>query len=230
MERKKYAIFVAGGSGTRMGASVPKQFLELEGVPILQRSILKFVAAVPDVKIITVLPHDFIEAWKAMNLRRNFDVPQTIVEGGFTRFHSVQNALKKVPDYAVVAIHDGVRPLVSPELIRKMYAGMDSCRALVPVVPIVDTLTILDKSEDGTLLDSGKPAPDRSSVYAVQTPQMFLSEDIKSAYTLAYDTSFTDDASVARRKGIPISYTLGDRYNVKITTPDDLSFARQMLE
>jgi len=229
MERKKYVIFVAGGSGTRMGASVPKQFLELDGIPILQRSIIQFFKAVPDIKVVTVLPAEHIEDWKEMSLRRNFDAPQIIVPGGITRFHSVQNALKKVPDGAIVAIHDGVRPLVSPELLSAMFAKMSSVQALVPVIPTVDTLAVLSKADDGTLVDSGQQAPDRSSVYAVQTPQVFLSEAIKDAYTLAYDTAFTDDASVARKKNIPISYILGDRYNIKITTPEDMALARLFL-
>jgi len=229
MERKNYVIFVAGGSGTRMGASVPKQFLELEGIPILQRSIVQFFKALPDIKVVTVLPQEHIQNWKELNLKRNFDVPQTIVPGGITRFHSVQNALKRVPEGAVVAIHDGVRPLVSPDLLKRMFEEMSTCRALVPVVPIVDTLAVLKRNSDGTLEDSGEPAPDRNKMFAVQTPQIFLSEEIKQAYTTAYDTAFTDDASVARKSNIPISYILGDRYNIKITTKEDLALASLFL-
>ena len=220
MERKFYCIFVAGGSGSRMGAGVPKQFLELDGVPILQRTMEKFVEAAPDARLITVLPSAHFQTWKDICSSRSIDLPQTLVAGGITRFHSVQNALRKVPDGAVVAIHDGVRPLVSAGLIREMRCRMSGCRALIPVLPVVDTLRSTDP---------GTPDPDRSRTVAVQTPQMFLSEDIKAAYSLAYNTAFTDDASVAAAKKIPLSFIDGERFNIKITTPDDLLLARAIL-
>lgn len=220
MERKFYCVFVAGGSGTRMGSDVPKQFLELDGVPILQRSVERFLEAAPDVRIITVLPSTHFETWKRICATGSLDVPQTLVAGGITRFHSVRNALAKVPDGAVVAIHDGVRPLVTPGLIREMRLRMSSCRALIPVLPVVDTL----RSTDPSVKD-----PDRSKVVAVQTPQMFLSEELKEAYSLPYSTSYTDDASVAVAKGIPLSFMDGERYNLKITTPEDLRLAEAIL-
>lgn len=217
MGRKIYIIIVAGGSGSRMGASLPKQFLELDGVPILQRTIEKFVFAVPEAKIITVLPKSHIGTWKDMCIANALDCPQVIVEGGITRFHSVQNALKKVPDGAIVMVHDGVRPLVSVGLIRSLVEKMQTERALVPVVPVVDTLA----ADDGTYLD-------RRRIRAVQTPQVFFSEDIKEAYTRAYDISFTDDASVLMKTGIPVTFVEGERFNIKITTPEDLVLAESI--
>ena len=221
MRRNIYGIFVAGGSGTRMGGDVPKQFLLLDGRPILQCTIERFLEAEPDLKVITVLPRTHFQTWKDLCATHSFHCPQTLVAGGLTRFHSVQNALAKVPDGAIVSIHDGVRPLLSAELIRRMLDRMaGGCRALLPVVPVVDTL----RSKV-----PGIPDPDRSKVVAVQTPQMFRSEDIKAAYRQAYELSFTDDASVAARNGIPLAFEEGERFNLKITTPEDLVLAEAIL-
>lgn len=230
MGKKKYLVAMAAGHGTRMGSAVPKQFIEFEGKPILQRSIEKFIDACPDIKVVTVLPKEYMAGWRNYCLKYNFFYPQVLVEGGITRFHSVQNALKRIPDGAIVAIHDGVRPLVSTELIRTMFDRMSECRALVPVLPSVDTLKLLrqvDSASGETVLETIPDAEiDRSMVYRAQTPQMFLSEDIKPAYEQAFDMSFTDDASVAARKKIPLSYIQGEKYNIKLTTQDDLDFAK----
>jgi 2-C-methyl-D-erythritol 4-phosphate cytidylyltransferase len=223
MRRKIYGIFVAGGSGTRMGGEVPKQFLLLDGRPILQRTIERFLEAEPELKVITVLPRAHFQTWKDLCAVHSFHCPQTLVAGGLTRFHSVQNALRKVPDGAVVSIHDGVRPLISAALVRRMLDRMASdedCPALLPVVPVVDTLRSTDP---------GVPDPDRSKTVAVQTPQIFRSEAIKAAYRQAYDLSFTDDASVAARNGIPLAFEQGERFNLKITTPEDLVLAEAIL-
>ena len=222
MRRKIYGIFVAGGSGTRMGGDVPKQFLLLDGRPVLQHAIERFLDAEPEMKVITVLPRNHFQTWKDLCDIHSFHCPQTLVAGGLTRFHSVRNALKKVPDGAIVSIHDGVRPLVSGQLVRRMLDRMqaEGCRALLPVVPVVDTL----RSTDPSL-----PDPDRSRIVAVQTPQMFFSEDIRAAYTQAYDLSFTDDGSVAGHNGIPLTLEQGERFNLKITTPEDLVLAEAIL-
>jgi 2-C-methyl-D-erythritol 4-phosphate cytidylyltransferase len=222
MRRKIYGIFVAGGSGTRMGGELPKQFLLLDGIPILQRTIERFLEAEPDLKVLTVLPRVHFQTWKDLCAVHSFHYPQTLVAGGLTRFHSVQNALRKVPDGAIVSIHDGVRPLISADLVRRMLDRMQQgdCRALLPVVPVVDTLRSVDPAT---------PDPDRSKIVAVQTPQIFRSEDIKEAYGQAYDLAFTDDASVAARKGIPLTLEQGERFNLKITTPEDLVLAQAIL-
>jgi 2-C-methyl-D-erythritol 4-phosphate cytidylyltransferase len=217
-------VFVAGGSGTRMGGGVPKQFLELGGIPVLQRTVEAFLAAEPSANVITVLPAGHVDEWKELCLRHAVSFPQTIVKGGITRFHSVLAALEKVPDGAIVSIHDGVRPFVPPALVRSMLDAMSvpgGPEALIPVLPVTDTLRSIDPSA---------PAPDRSKLVAVQTPQMFRSEILKAAYRQPYDTSFTDDATVAERSGVVISTIPGDRFNIKITTQDDLKLARFLID
>ncbi len=220
-------IIVAGGSGSRMGASMPKQFLELGGKPILRLSIEVMLEACPQARIVTVLPEDHIDYWKDYCLKANFHVPQIIVQGGITRFHSVKNALAKVPEGALAAIHDAVRPLVSPELVRALVRQADECGSAVPAVPAVDTLRVLEKK--GETLVAADSVLDRSKIYAIQTPQVFWSETLLDAYKQAFDTVFTDDASVVARKGIPLSYVQGERYNLKITTPEDLALAEAIL-
>ena len=229
MERKKYLVVTAGGSGVRMGSALPKQFLELGGRAVLQRTVERFLEACPDIKVITVLPEAHMGWWRLYCRDRNFLCPQRLVPGGFTRFHSVKNALAFVPDGAVVAVHDAVRPLLTSALIRSMFERMDTVRALIPVVPSVDTLAVLDKDPDGTLRDSGEEV-DRSRIFGAQTPQMFRSEDLKAAYGQGFDPAFTDDASVARRYGVPLSYVAGERNNIKLTTPEDLALAEAILQ
>lgn len=229
MDRKFYAVIVAAGSGLRLGSSVPKQFLDLDGKPVLRRTMEQFLAAVPDVRLVVVLPRDWEDYWKQQCIESNFNVPQVLSRGGLTRFHSVQAALAKVPDGAVVAVHDGVRPLVSPALIRRMLELMEERHALIPVTPVADTLKVLRKEGEELLPVEGRIL-DRSEVYAAQTPQMFRSEDLKAAYTQPYDLSFTDDASVAASYGIPLSFVEGERYNLKITTVQDLEAARKLVD
>lgn len=229
MERKIHAVFVAGGSGSRMGSAVPKQFLELDGVPVLQRTVNRFREAVPDIDVIIVLPETSIVMWKELCIRHSFDCPHLVVKGGITRFHSVKNALDRIPEGDIVMIHDGVRPFVSAALVREMASRMSAVRALIPAIPMTDTLKCLKDAADGLLQPDG-PDPDRSRIWGAQTPQVFRSEDIRKAYCQAYDTSFTDDASVAAKYGIPLSFIRGERFNIKITTPEDLVFAEAILK
>lgn len=232
MDRKKYVIIMAAGSGMRMGADIPKQFLELEGKAVLQRSIEVFLKACPGINIITVLPESYIEYWREYCLKKNFICPQVLVKGGITRFHSVRNALAKVPDGALVAVHDGVRPMISVESVSLMFEKAQSVPALIPVIPCVDSMRLLDKIKgaDGKeVLHTKAETVDRSELYAVQTPQIFYSEVIKDAYGQAYDTAFTDDASVVLKNGKNLSYHIGERFNIKITTQDDLILAKAIL-
>lgn len=233
MERRKFVIIMAAGSGTRMGADRPKQFLELGGKAILQMTIEVFLKACPGISVVTVLPEDFIDYWKRYCYRHNFTCPQIIVKGGITRFHSVRNALEKIPEGAVVAVHDGVRPLVSEKLVAEMFTRMESVSALIPVIPCVDTMKVLrKKGEKGSEVLETVPGAsvDRSMLYGAQTPQIFHSEVLKAAYSLPYDTAFTDDASVVVEYGMNLSYTMGERFNIKITTADDLVLAKAILE
>ena len=220
---------MAAGSGTRMGADVPKQFIELCGKSVLQRTIEVFVEACPGIKVVTVLPEAHIAYWKSYCLKHNFTCPQILAKGGITRFHSVRNALEKVPEGALVAVHDGVRPLVSAALVREMFEKAENVNGLIPVVPCVDTMRVLRKSGDMLEPMPGASA-DRSVLYGVQTPQIFQSEILKSAYAQAYDTSFTDDASVVEKYGKNLSFVIGERFNIKLTTPDDLKIARALIE
>ena len=225
MERKKFLIVTAGGMGTRMGGSVPKQFIQLEGKPILRLTIERFLEAVPDVQVITVLPEAHISTWRQYCIKEDFTCPQRLVKGGFTRFHSVKNALAFVPDGALVAVQDGVRPLLSIGKIRELFTLAQNVPALIPVMPVIDTLKVLDRKKDGTLAASGESI-DRSRIFGAQTPQLFYSELLKQAYGQGFDTLFTDDASVAERYEIPLTFVEGERLNIKITTPEDLVLAR----
>ncbi len=228
MQRKKYVIIMAAGSGTRMGAQMPKQFLELGGKAILQMTIEVFLEACPGINVITVLPKDHIDYWRNYCLEHNFICPQVLVSGGITRFHSVRNALDKVPAGAVVAVHDGVRPLVSAGLVRDMFEKGEKTEVLIPVTPCVDTIKVLHKKNDRLVSVPGATA-DRSVLFGAQTPQVFHSEIIKDAYSMAYDTAFTDDASVVEKYGKSLSYVTGERLNIKITTAEDLVLADAVL-
>lgn len=228
MERKRYVVIVAGGSGTRMGSQLPKQFIEIEGKAILQRTIEVFLQACPGISVVIVLPAEHMTYWKSYCLRNNFDCPQVLVKGGITRFHSVRNALEKVPDGALVAVHDGVRPLLSPAFVRSIYERAETAPAVIPVIPCVDTMKVLE-NRDGELFTIPGKSVDRSLLYGAQTPQLFHSEVLKQAYELPYDTAFTDDASVVERYGKNLSYMMGERFNIKITTQDDLVLAEAVI-
>ena len=210
-----------------MGASVPKQFLELEGKPILRLTIERFLEAEPDVHVITVLPQAHIAWWRQYCVAAGFNCPQRLVEGGFTRFHSVKNALEHVPDGAIVAVHDAVRPLVSVALLRRLFAAASDAPAVIPVVPSTDTLKYVQ--EDAGVLRVAPGSIDRSAVWGAQTPQIFHSEVLKAAYSHGYDTLFTDDASVVSTSGTPVLCLEGERTNIKITTPSDLALASALM-
>ena len=232
MTRKKYAIIMAAGSGTRMGAEVPKQFIELDGKAILQRTMEVFLNACPGINIITVLPESHMDYWRQYCLDRNFICPQVLVKGGITRFHSVRNALDKVPEGTLVAVHDAVRPLVSEDFVRNMFERAENTHSLIPVLPCVDTMKVLEKKKihgEEVLVTMDGQSVDRSVLYAAQTPQIFHSELLKEAYGQAFDTAFTDDASVVLKNGKNLSYLIGERFNIKITTQDDMVLAKAIL-
>ena len=219
---------MAAGSGTRMGGEMPKQFIELGGKAVLQMTIEKFQKAYPDIKVVTVLPEAHLDYWRDYCLKRNFLCPQVLVKGGITRFHSVQNALSRIPDGALVAVHDGVRPLLSVEFIRECFEKAETVPALIPVLPCVDTMKVLYRKDNELVTAEGQTV-DRSVLYGAQTPQIFHSEVIKNAYRQAFDTAFTDDASVVLKDGKNLSYLIGERFNIKLTTQDDLVLANAIL-
>ena len=228
----KYLIVVAGGRGLRMGGELPKQFLKIGGRAVLHRTIERFVSACPDLRVVTVMNPDYIDFWKNYCLSSGMVVPQIIVRGGMPRFHSVRNALEKVPSGAVVAVHDGVRPFVSESLIRRMFVAAENVPALIPVLPCTDTMRTLAAKRDASgneVLEALDIKVDRSVLYSVQTPQIFHSDVLKTAYFQPYDTSFTDDASVIERSGVPLSFIKGERLNIKLTTREDLLLADAIL-
>ena len=229
MERKRYVIMMAAGSGTRMGADMPKQFLDMDGKAVLQRTIEIFLEACPGISVVTVLPEDFIDYWKEYCLKHNFICPQILVKGGITRFHSVRNALAKVPDGAIAAVHDGVRPLITPGKVRELFDLVEDKSGVIPVIPCVDTMKVLKPSELKDIWEEAGEEADRSVLFGAQTPQVFQSEILKAAYGQAYDPAFTDDASVVSRYGKSLSYVMGERLNIKITTPEDLVMAKAIV-
>ena len=212
-----------------MGAGIPKQFLELDGKPILRLTMERFVEAIPDINVITVLPQSHMEWWRLYCARVGFNCPQKLVEGGFTRFHSVKNALAHIPDGALVAVHDAVRPLVSAAKIKELFAAAESSPAVIPVIPCTDTLKVLEERADGALQVAAKNI-DRSIVWGAQTPQVFHSEVLRLAYDSGFDTMFTDDASVVSKAGVPVLCMVGEKTNIKITTPEDLTLAAAILQ
>ncbi len=219
---------MAAGSGSRMGVDMPKQFIELSGKAVLQLTMEKFIREIPDIKIITVLPAAYIEYWKDYCYTHNFNYTQILVKGGITRFHSVKNALEKIPDNVLVAVHDGVRPFITGQLILDLYEKAENAPGVVPVVPCVDTMRLLENTTSGSLVHSGEKV-DRSKLFAIQTPQVFQSEILKEAYLQPYKLEFTDDASVVENKKINLSYVLGERFNIKLTSPDDLLLAKAFI-
>lgn len=221
---KSYAIIVAGGKGLRMGGDVPKQFLPVGGKPVLMRTIEVFRQALAEVRIVLVLPASQHAFWQELCRQYGFDLPCLLAKGGETRFHSVSNGLALIPDEtdAVVGVHDGVRPFVSPDTIRRCYAAAAGGKAVVPVVPVVETLRQL-------LPEGGSMTRPRSEYRLVQTPQTFPVMLLKAAYRQEYSDAFTDDASVVEALGHAITMTEGNRENIKLTTPADLCFAKGLL-
>lgn len=205
----------------RMGSEMPKQFLEIGGKPILRHTVERFLSAVEDLEIILVIHPDFRQYWKDYNRACDFLDRYILAEGGITRFHSVQNALKYVQDGSIVAIHDAVRPLVGTELIRRLFAEAETWPAVIPAVPVVDSLREISG-------DSSSPV-DRSRFVCVQTPQVFQADVLKGAYRQAYSQAFTDDASVVEAYGCQVRLVPGEKTNIKITTREDLSLVSALL-
>jgi len=216
---KKVVVIVAGGSGQRMGTDIPKQFLTIQGKPLFIYSIDRFREAFTDIEIILVLPnsyHDF-----ASERLHEFGYDQAaiqLVDGGLTRFHSVQNGLNRVPDDAVVFIHDAVRCLLSVDLIYRCYDYCITKGSTVPVIKVKDSIRRLAPDGSTHILP-------REELYIVQTPQTFLGKIIKEAFKQDYQSSFTDEASVLEYTGGEVHLVEGEESNIKITFPDDLLFA-----
>ena len=215
-----YVIIVAGGKGLRMGSDVPKQFLPIGGKPVLMRTLERFREYSPALQIILVLPKAQQDYWKGLCQKHNFTVVYQLADGGETRFHSVQHGLALIPDDAegVVGVHDGVRPFPNIDVIRNCYETARKKKAVIPVIPVVETLRHVT---EGT-----KP---RGDYRLVQTPQCFDIQLLKAANRRPYNDGFTDDASVVEAFGFDITLVEGNRENIKITTPYDLKIAEVLI-
>lgn len=218
---KHFAVIVAGGSGSRMGGDIAKQFLNLGDKPVLVHTIEKFLSLSFPVEIILVLPAAYKEYWKEYCFKNRLTFRHTLVSGGITRFHSVKNALKHVPEGALVAIHDGVRPFVTREFIEQLYELASESGAVIPVLEPTDSMRIM--KEDSSVIVK------REEYRMVQTPQVFQSDLLLRAYEQAYSPVFTDDASVVEGMGVKIHLTQGKVLNIKITKPEDLLLAGAIL-
>ncbi|RYZ00493.1 MAG: 2-C-methyl-D-erythritol 4-phosphate cytidylyltransferase [Chitinophagaceae bacterium] len=218
---KKYALIVAGGTGTRMGSSTPKQFLLLHDKPVLYYTIRTFLEAYPDIQIILVLPEDFtdmgreiIDAW--------FDYSRIrVTAGGETRFHSVQAGLQLIDEDGIVFVHDGVRCLLTPDLIRRCHDKALENGSAIPVVPCRDSVRLLSADDNEAI--------ERTRVVLVQTPQTFHSRILQSAFAIDYKERFTDEATVVEAYGLKIELVEGEEDNIKITRPVDLQVAESIL-
>lgn len=219
----KYAIIVAGGKGLRMGGELPKQFIPVEGRPVLMRTLDAFYACENSIQIILVLPRDHQPYWQELCREYQFAVPHCIADGGATRFHSVQNGLALVDEAdALVAVHDGVRPFVSYEVIERCYQEAALHGAVVPVIPVVETVR--------HLLPEGSETVNRDAYRLVQTPQTFSVSLLRRAYEQPFCDAFTDDASVVEALGHVVHLVEGNRENIKLTTPFDLVVAQALVQ
>lgn len=217
---KKYCIIVAGGSGRRMKTKTPKQFLLLEKKPLLMRTIERFHSYDASIEIIVVLPAEYHSLWKNLVREYSFDITHKVVAGGDERFHSVKAGLSLTSNESLIAIHDGVRPLVSHDTIWRCFADAEEFGNAVPFTEPADSVRMLHG-------DDSKPCP-RTEVRLIQTPQVFRSSVIRAAYDRSFDPLFTDDATVAEAAGVKIHLTHGNRENIKITTPEDLEIAHSL--
>lgn len=217
----KYVIIVAGGKGLRMGSDLPKQFLPLGGKPVLMHTLEVFRRYDAALHIILVLPREQQDFWKQLCAEHDFRIEHQVADGGETRFHSVKNGLALVPASGLVGVHDGVRPFVSVEVIRRCYELAERQRAVIPVIDVVETVR--------HLTDAGSETVSRDEYKLVQTPQVFDAELLKQAYAQDFTPFFTDDASVVEALGVPVYLAAGNRENIKITTPFDLKVGSVLL-
>ena len=223
MRNDDYVIIVAGGKGLRMGSDIPKQFLPVGGKPVLMRTIERFREYSPTLQIILVLPKAQQEYWEKLCQKHNFTVAYQLADGGETRFHSVQHGLALIPDNAegIVGVHDGVRPFPSIEVIHNCYETAREKKAVIPVIPVVETVRHLKGETSETV--------PRNDYRLVQTPQTFDIQLLKAANRQPYNDGFTDDASVVEAFGFKITLVEGNRENIKITTPYDLKIAEVLI-
>ncbi|KAA6328866.1 2-C-methyl-D-erythritol 4-phosphate cytidylyltransferase [termite gut metagenome] len=217
----KYALIVAGGKGLRMGSKLPKQFLPIGKKVVLMHTIEAFYTYDADIQIVLVLPEEQRALWKQLCNDSCFKIPHGVVTGGETRYQSVKNGLELIEGEGLVGVHDGVRPLVSSEVIERCYKAAETKKAVIPVIEITETVRRLH--------NEGSETVNRKEYKLVQTPQVFDIELLKRAYMQPFVSFFTDDASVVEAMGFPVYLTEGNRENIKITTPFDLKIAETYL-
>ena len=214
---RKFVIIVAGGTGKRMGYQVPKQFIEINGFPILMYTIKNFYNYDKSLKIVVGLPENQIDKWGVLCKKKNFTIGHKIIKGGENRFLTVKNCLTALPQNAVVAVHDGVRPFVSHETVEKCFLVATDKGSSIPVIGIKESLRFIHNTENKSV--------NRNHYKIVQTPQTFHSEILKKSYNSEFKDKFTDDASVVENCGYSIYTVDGNPENIKITTPEDLILA-----
>jgi 2-C-methyl-D-erythritol 4-phosphate cytidylyltransferase len=220
---QNYVIIVAGGSGKRMDADIPKQFLLLNGKPVLMHTCETFYSFSNALSLIIVLPEEHITTWESLCKTHRFTIPHQIIKGGPERFYSVNNALQTLPhNESLVAIHDGVRPLVSHETIQTAFDAAQQYGNAIPVIPVIESV----REQTST----GNHIVDRSRLQLIQTPQVFKCNLICKAYEQGYSSSYTDDASVLEKMGEKIILTKGNPENIKITRPIDLIIAEALIK
>ena len=220
--RERYVIIPAGGTGSRMGGNIPKQMLELDGVPVLRRTLDLFLDLPFEVHVIISINMTVKSMWVDYCRKEGLMLRYVLVSGGMTRFHSVRKTMKYLPDGALVAVHDAVRPLLRKEDIIRLYEEGEEFPAVVPVLPVTDTMRAVAPDGSSSMVD-------RNRYRLVQTPQVFHSEVLKRAYDTAFSPDFTDDASVVEKSGVPLHLTAGSRFNLKLTTPEDMTLAEAVL-
>ncbi|MFW6218521.1 MAG: 2-C-methyl-D-erythritol 4-phosphate cytidylyltransferase [Bacteroidota bacterium] len=222
---QKVVIIVAGGKGKRMRTDLPKQFLLLDGIPVIMRTITNFHQFDPGIRILVVLPEDHLEYWEKLKRKFDFNISHEVTSGGNTRFHSVKNGLSLLdnpPEECIVGIHDAVRPLTSSDLLNRCYNGAAEMGNAIPAIEINESIRKIDDTKNYPL--------SRNSIRVIQTPQVFNLYQLKGAYDISYRETFTDDASVAEYSGYPVHLVEGDHYNLKITHPFDLLVAETLLK
>lgn len=206
-------IITAGGIGKRMGSSIPKQFIEVAGLPLLMHTINCFYSFNPHCQIIITLPEDWKEYWKELIEKHSFKVPHLIVDGGIERYDSIKNALSKCT-HSIIGVHDGVRPLVSHATIERCLRLVTEKGTAIPTLPLKESLRKIEGEKTNTV--------ERKNYLSVQTPQLFKKEIIEKAYEIPFHSGITDDASLVEEAGFSIEITEGNEENIKATTPFDI--------
>lgn len=218
---KRFCIVVAGGKGLRMGEKIPKQFLLLGGKPVLIRTLSTIKEFDSKINIVLALPADQIGTWDKLCNHHSFSHKIQVVLGGKTRFHSVKNALDTIPDEGIVAVHDGVRPLITKDLFERCYSSAAIEGNAIPCIPVSESMR--------EITPVGNHQVDRSKYVLIQTPQVFQTSVLKEAFCLPYEESFTDEASMLEKMGMPIKLVGGETNNIKITTKTDLLLAEAII-